>query len=1138
MKPIDRLAEELPDFLDDLRSAGYVIGVDQYVAAGDLLLSLAARGALPDDPRRLATLLGPVVCKTPAEQDEFRLRFTQWVEGRDPSVGSVTPAEAEDVGGGEGSHSTGLRGDRRLRSYVAALLVVAAVAMLVVFLSVWTGRTPETQTGQGGGVPTTTASAAGKGSETIPGQGGLRPEDAAAPRPNEPNGQAGASSSASVSRWRSRGVLALLPLGIFGFAAWKVWWFVGVRRYLARRPARSRADIRSVRVRGVRESLFPRAVLSRAARNLRRRRPAEAVHLDVKATIDRSARRAGQFSPVAARRRMTPEYLVLVDRASFADHQARLYDELVGQVEAEGVAVTLLHFDADPRACDPAVGNAGSAALAPRDLSARHPDARLIVFADASVFIDPVTGQPASWAALFAAWPERALLTPEPAAFWSGGEKALTSAGWAVLPATAEGLAVLASRLNGDAAEELPPAPAVHRLPEMLAGDPLRWIDRRPPSAPEFEDLIASLKGYLGPGGYAWLAACAVYPEVHWDVTVFLGARMRDRAGRPLLRPDHLSALARLPWFRQGTMPDWLRARLSGELSVPHERAARGALTELFLTALHAGESGTTLEIAEDRPRVGRLLANHVFGRVRPAQPEESPLRERVFASFMASPLPRRLTVALPRTVAAALFSTGRPRRPDRLRRAGAWRWLAPSASRRGTGASGRYRSPLIARVAAASVVFLAVGAAAFLWNESRDNDGVGTPGASARRTPVPAKAPDSGAPPKELSDVLDKVAQNATGDNPDLSARQKALIATAQGVGALAGKASFGASAPGTKSEPSPTAGSPAGAGGVANRPPTKGDAPAKGSEVATQSPPDEPVKPSKTGPTQVASNVPPPGPKASDATKLQPIHREVADRIDEAWTAIAELFVAAERAGRVKSSIDPPPVLDILINGKADDEAVILSEIGKNEPPMVGVSPEVFGAWFTGYGRTPGVEALKNVRIVQPTKGLKEFFDRRAQLLRSSVDQARKGVRPLPNPGDDSVQRSQNAAWYAVARAVVAAQDAGLVNTSIDPPPILDILIDGKADDGPAVAAANGKQQVYVSPEVFSAWFTGYGKTPGIEAARDLRMRNPRDGLQAYYDRRAELLNSHLNAVRARNGAKGDGAKQETKPLEPKKE
>ncbi len=56
--------------------------------------------------------------------------------------------------------------------------------------------------------------------------------------------------------------------------------------------------------------------------------------------------------------------------------------------------------------------------------------------------------------------------------------------------------------------------------------------------------------------------------------------------------------------------------------------------------------------------------------------------------------------------------------------------------------------------------------------------------------------------------------------------------------------------------------------------------------------------------------------------------------------------------------------------------------------------VSPEVFAAWFTGY-HAPGfdsVDYVKDVRIVNPSGGLKSYFDQRAAILRNAIAEVRK--------------------------------------------------------------------------------------------------------------------------------------------------
>jgi hypothetical protein len=124
-----------------------------------------------------------------------------------------------------------------------------------------------------------------------------------------------------------------------------------------------------------------------------------------------------------------------------------------------------------------------------------------------------------------------------------------------------------------------------------------------------------------------------------------------------------------------------------------------------------------------------------------------------------------------------------------------------------------------------------------------------------------------------------------------------------------------------------------------------------------------------------------------------------------------------------------------------------------------------------------------------------------------------------PLP-PIPPEVQAKLDAARRAVAEAIVAAQDAGLVETSIDPPPILDILITGRATDARTLKNATAKKPFAVSPEVFAAWFTGYGKLEGINYVDDVRIMNPSAGLKQWYDQRARMLQQLIEEIRKAKG------------------
>jgi hypothetical protein len=137
-----------------------------------------------------------------------------------------------------------------------------------------------------------------------------------------------------------------------------------------------------------------------------------------------------------------------------------------------------------------------------------------------------------------------------------------------------------------------------------------------------------------------------------------------------------------------------------------------------------------------------------------------------------------------------------------------------------------------------------------------------------------------------------------------------------------------------------------------------------------------------------------------------------------------------------------------------------------------------------------------------------------------------------PLP-PIPPEVQAKLEAARKAVAEAIVACQDAGLVDTSIDPPPILDILITGRATDKQKL---KGQKPYAVSPEVFGAWFTGFGKVDGINYSDDVRIIFPSDGLKNWYDERAHMLEKYMQEIRKTKGP-APAPKDAAKPTEPAK-
>ena len=141
----------------------------------------------------------------------------------------------------------------------------------------------------------------------------------------------------------------------------------------------------------------------------------------------------------------------------------------------------------------------------------------------------------------------------------------------------------------------------------------------------------------------------------------------------------------------------------------------------------------------------------------------------------------------------------------------------------------------------------------------------------------------------------------------------------------------------------------------------------------------------------------------EAEKAAEAPPptIPKEVEEKLEKARKAVAEAIVAAEDAGLVDSSIDPPPILDILIKGYAIDARTLKNPATKKN--YWAVTPEVFCGWFTGYGKSlegVTINPQTDIRIINPSGGLKVYYDQRAAMLNKYVDEVRKAKGPAPAP------------------------------------------------------------------------------------------------------------------------------------------
>jgi len=309
--------------------------------------------------------------------------------------------------------------------------------------------------------------------------------------------------------------------------------------------------------------------LSLLLNRLRRREGADAHRLDVAGTIKASARRAGRAAFVFREQTRPPEYLLLIDRFDANDHRARLFDALYEELRRAEVPVERFFYQGDPRIC---FNEAHPNGLPLGELLHRHRDARLLLIGEGQRLLLPSSGQLAPWTSLFSGWRRRALLLPKPTREWGRREQTLAGL-FAVAPASVQGLDLALEQF--ETLEQRSPAEAARRVADAVA-EPF-----------EFEgSLMGSLRRHFPEPLIRWIAACAVYPALHWDLTLYLGNALSESEENTLLTSANLRQLARLPWFVQGRIPENARLQLIEYLTEQGlETRVRRALDELLRPA-------------------------------------------------------------------------------------------------------------------------------------------------------------------------------------------------------------------------------------------------------------------------------------------------------------------------------------------------------------------------------------------------------------------------------------------------------------------------------------------------------------------------------------------------------------------------
>lgn len=461
--------------------------------------------------------------------------------------------------------------------------------------------------------------------------------------------------------------LLLIPLS---------WWlFAQLRRrgFLERLPAQDEATRQHFSISPNSGAFIYAADLRYLGREMRRKRYVATRDLDMPSTLAATVQTG--IPKMVFGTRAEPDYLMLIDRIHAKDHQGRLANEVVGFLATQGISLDCYEFDEDPRRSvnvplDGLTINSGYQSLA--QLFARHPEARLLIFSDGGSLIDRYTGRPHLWMPSLLMWPAAALITPQARSAWSLREWMLDQSGLAVLPLDGDGLHQLGDVLRGDRSWPRVEPGARERTRPAYLRDVDLLTDSIRPDARHVEVLLTDLRRDLGRDGMIWLAGCAIYPEVHWGLTIAVGEalllpgadalRGAVRATPPTLKFARiLGQLVRLPWLRLCFMPDWFRESLLTQMSPSDEAAARAAISAYLasISPAHARQTRRdTLEISGKEAGAWKDLLRGARAWWR-GEPPLDRTEDRIFLRFMSAR--PRLAVAASDALALIFYKQGSP---------------------------------------------------------------------------------------------------------------------------------------------------------------------------------------------------------------------------------------------------------------------------------------------------------------------------------------------------------------------------------------------------------------------------------------------------------------------------------------------
>jgi TPR repeat protein len=648
------LPEQIDAWLIALDAQGVKVDIEQRVRLNGLLLGLIAEKRFPCDPKILCRLMTPIVAGSPDQQTICETTFKSILAPKQKISTVDLPGDADAT-----------RDDRNqnwgLPSWSVRALVGGAIALtLLLGLYLALFHSPSGREDPPDPKPASSITMLAMNVDWIKNY----PIDELQPPHQTPWNRSlrWYYTEYGAEKWIALLLPWLIWAGFLGFL------YSHVIAFLRREALKQNLQTLDLRLGNVNAQFGDRQLIA----GLQPLRTLPRTHLqifDAERTAIASAEAAGLFQPRFKEVAVPTDFVILLDRRSARDHLAAYNAEVVRTLRNAGLAIEVLEFNRDLTLClFTRIGEFVSLDGVVR----RFPDSILLIFAAADQLVDPSYHQLLPAVNVLRDARHVVLLTPDDSAKSPLEDSLARRLGISIVRTTPAGLIELTSLLvpvRGSNSATRPVSDgrrySVAALLAFFAQRPGRWMQTVAPPRADRLQLLEHLRRTLPPQILSWLTATAIYPELRWLLTLSLRRGVADpgQSGRTMDR--NLLAISRLPWFRSGWMPDWVRTLLQQALSGREKHLVRRVILDaLGLRDRRVKPSTEDMRINLDEDHVERrehlktdgILLRYLLPLVQRSQ-RLFTLPESAVRKLMRKPLQRLAGVAAAAMLVAAATS-------------------------------------------------------------------------------------------------------------------------------------------------------------------------------------------------------------------------------------------------------------------------------------------------------------------------------------------------------------------------------------------------------------------------------------------------------------------------------------------------